>query len=47
MSLKSKDRDTRGTVEVVIAKNFNHLDDYIQLQAVEVDKLSSYSQEGY
>lgn len=35
-SLKSKAGDVHGVVDVVIAKNFNHLDDYFQLQAVEV-----------
>lgn len=35
-SLKSKDGDVHGVVDVVIGKNFNLLDDYFQLQAVEV-----------
>lgn len=35
-SLESEDRVFHSVVDVVIAKNFNHLDDYFQLQAVEV-----------
>lgn len=38
-SLKSEDRVIRSVVDVVIAKNFNHLDDYFQLHTVEVSDI--------